>query len=183
MGIDDSDRHDEIEEHLKSLERRLAGWRPAVGALDRDRVLYHAGQAAARADTYVQAWRLASAALLFLLIGSGWLIARQRSMLVHEQYLLEREQSQRLALETTLAAQTRIVAAEAAHHLGEPPPLEPFAANSYFVLASRHAQGIAEPAWPGAGSPAEERREAGSPDKRPAAAPLRPRDLERILDL
>ena len=32
---------------LSALERRLAAWRPAAGALDRDRMLYDAGRAAA----------------------------------------------------------------------------------------------------------------------------------------
>ena len=57
--------HPEIQNEfdLSEFERRLAAWRPAVGGLDRDRMLYEAGRAAARADGRVQSWRLATAAL------------------------------------------------------------------------------------------------------------------------
>ena len=43
----DIDNHG-LEDDLKALEHRLTAWRPTAGALDRDRMLYNAGQAAAQ---------------------------------------------------------------------------------------------------------------------------------------
>jgi len=169
---------------MKALEHRLAAWQPAAGALDRDRMLYEAGRSAARADSHTQAWRLTAAALLLLLIGSGGLMARQRSLLAQQEYLLARERSQRSALETTLAAQIRSVPPEIGQRPGQPFPVGPFDPTSYFVLASHHSQGVAEPSWPDAGMPADEhRREAKPAVSLPTATPLRPRDLDRIFDL
>ena len=73
--------HPELEHEfdLSELERRLAAWRPAAGALDRDRMLYEAGRAAARADGRVQSWRLATAALVLLAVGLGGLLVHERS--------------------------------------------------------------------------------------------------------
>jgi len=62
------------------LERRLARLRPAAGGLDRGRMLYEAGRAAAHADSRAGA-RLASAAALALAagcVGLGGLLARER---------------------------------------------------------------------------------------------------------
>jgi hypothetical protein len=180
-----NDNH-EIEDELRALEQRLTAWRPARGALDRDQMLYDAGRSVGRADSHIVAWRLATAALFLLLIGSGGLLARQRAVLEHEEYLLAREQSQRLALETTLAAQTRPAPAELAHPLGEPSTVTPFALTSFFVLASREGQGADDSSGPGTGArmPTEaHRRDPKPPGNLRAAAPLRPRDFERVLDL
>jgi hypothetical protein len=184
MGIDKINRGHEIEDNINALEHRLTAWRPALGALDRDRMLYEAGWSAARADGHIQAWRLATAALLLLLIGLSGLHARQSSLLAREGALLARERSKRTALETTLAAQTLALPAEPAHPRGEALPIEPFAPTSYFALASRHAHGIADASWPDADTPTEEHQpDRGPPDKLPVPTPLRPRDLQRVLDL
>jgi len=182
MGIDKANRDHEIEDNMNALEQRLAAWRPALGAFDRDRMLYSAGWSAARADSHIQSWRLATAALLLLTIGLGGLLARERSLLAREGDLLARERSKRVALETSLAART--VPAEHSQPPGEPPPIEPFAPTSYFALASRLADGIADASWPDADTPTEEhRRDRGPPDKLLAPTPLRSRDVRRVLDL
>jgi len=104
------------------------------------------------------------------------------SLLAREGDLLARERSKRVALETSLAART--VPAEHSQPPGEPPPIEPFAPTSYFALASRLADGIADASWPDADTPTEEhRRDRGPPDKLLAPTPLRSRDVRRVLDL
>ncbi len=50
---------------LNDLERRLAGWSPSAPRLDRDRMLFEAGRAAARAESAVR-WRVASALAVLL---------------------------------------------------------------------------------------------------------------------
>ncbi len=72
------------EPELTALERRLADWRPTAGALDRDRMLYNAGRAAAG----VRPLRLAAAALLLVSLGLGDLAVQQRSLLGRERAVL-----------------------------------------------------------------------------------------------
>jgi hypothetical protein len=184
MEIDDSHSRHEIENELRALEDRLTAWRPASGALDRDRMLYDAGRSAARTESHVQAWRVATAALLLLVIGSAGLLTREWLVLAHEHELLAQERAQRLALEMTLAAQNRQAPMEVLPRSPEPQAAEPFAPTSYFVLASRHALEGANPAWPPADTPAvERRRESGLSDKLPASKPLRPRNFDSSLEL
>jgi len=167
---------------MSALEHRLAAWRPAVGGLDRDRMLYSAGWSAARADGHIHAWRLATAALLLVVIGFGGLLARQRSLLAREGDLLAHERTKRMALETTIAA--RAVPAEHSQPAGDPPPIEPFAPTSYFALVSRHSESIADLSRPDARSATEShRRDPGPVEGMPATAPLRSRDVTRVLDL
>jgi hypothetical protein len=183
MAIDNSEAPGEIENDLRALEHRLAAWRPAPGALDRDRMLYDAGRSAARAESRIHSWRLATVALLLLFVGSGVLLLRQRHLLAREQTLLARERSQRLALETALAARTPAFSAERSQRLDEPTPIGRFAPSSYYALALQ-TRGFAEPYGPDSGTPpAERRREPGFSNKRPSAVPLRPRDIGRIIDL
>jgi hypothetical protein len=67
---------------LNALERRLANWQPAsaAGLIDRDRLLFNAGRAAAAAQA--QSWgRLGwftSACLALLAVTLGGLVARER---------------------------------------------------------------------------------------------------------
>ncbi len=42
--------HPELENDLNAIERRLATWRPTIGGLDCDWMLYEAGRTAARAN-------------------------------------------------------------------------------------------------------------------------------------
>ncbi len=86
MDIDHA--NDENEPDLSALANRLAAWRPSIGALDRDRTLYRAGWSAARADGHIQAWRVATAALMLLTISLGGLLARQSSLIAREGELL-----------------------------------------------------------------------------------------------
>jgi hypothetical protein len=147
-------------------------------------MLYDAGRSAARAESHIRSWRLATAASLLLFVGSGVLLVRQGQTLAREQYLLAHERSQRLALETALAARTPAPAAERSPRLVESPPVEPFAPTSYYVLASQQARDFADPYRSNSGTqPAERGREPGSANKPPPAAPLRPRDIGRVIDL
>ena len=93
--------HPEIEREfdLTEVERRLAAWRPATGALNRDRLLYDAGRAAARADGQSGSWRPATVALALVAALLGGLLANERSRC--------------LKLETSLASTSRNQAAAA----------------------------------------------------------------------
>ena len=58
------------EKDLIALERRLAAWRPAGGALNRDRMLFDAGRATERAEGRLWCWRMATAVLVLLNAGA-----------------------------------------------------------------------------------------------------------------
>jgi len=165
--------HPEIENefNLNAMERRLAAWRPASGGLDRDRMLYEAGRAAARADGRVQSWRLATAALILMVVGLGGLMMHERS--------------QRHAMEVALAARTRpSQSAPTVPLLSATTAIEPFAPSSYFALTSRLAQGNPDMSSPDIELEPEPHRPATSPsDLLPQRRPLQPRDLQRVLDL
>ena len=64
---------------LTDLERRLAALRPASGGLDRDRMLFDAGRASARAEGRARAWALSAAASALVAVGLGVGLARERS--------------------------------------------------------------------------------------------------------
>jgi hypothetical protein len=175
------------EPDLTALELRLAGWRPAAGALDRDRMLYEAGRATAAAGA--RPWRLATAALLLVSLGMGGLAAQQRSRLGLERALMAHEQARRLELETALSIRadaSRSPIQDAAPAV-EVAPSGPPAPGSYLVLTARLANGFNDATWPGAG--AIDREPAPlPPGPAPAAvewrpAPLRTQDIQRILDL
>ena len=172
----DIDRH-EHEHDLRALEHRLAAWRPSAGALDRDRMLYDAGRAAARHQGYIRAGRLATAALLVVTIGLGAMLVHQRSWLIHER-------SQRMALETSLAARDR--PSEPWPHPVEIklPPIEPPAPSRYFALTARLAARPADAPFAEVEQEAEPNRPDSAPSERlPRPVPLRPRDIQRVLDL
>jgi len=184
MGIDNPERDDEIAETVKSLEQRLAAWRPSAGALHRDRMLYDAGRAAARADGSILVWRLATAALLFLSVALSGLLARQTSLLVRERSLLARERAEqrRMGTSATLIASTR---PEEPSGLSDGSTgVMPFAPASYFVLTSRLVAGELDASWrqtDGVSAPVHaDRRQS---EETPAPAPLRTRDVNRVLDL
>ena len=159
-GIPEPDREPE----LTALERRLAAWRPAAGTLDRDRMLYDAGRAAAEGEGHRHAWRLATAALAIMTIGLGVLLAHERS--------------QRRALEIALAA--RAVPSPPSPVEFEIPPIEPPAPSSYFALTARLAANPVDASW----LDVEIEREPDHPAPTPRRpAPLRPRDIKRVLDL
>ena len=113
------------------LGRRLSRLRPAAAGLDRDRMLYEAGRAAARADLRGRAWLASTAALALACAALGGLLARERG--------------HRLDLERALAA-TRAAAPEPRRF--DPPPFlaaRP-APDSYLALTRRAlADGLDEP--------------------------------------
>jgi hypothetical protein len=184
MEFDEFDRHDENEDHLRALELRMAGWRPAAGALDRDRMLYDAGRSRATADTRIQAWRLATAALLCLSIGLSGLLGHQASKLARERILLAHEQAQRRQVEQSVTIVASGVPAEPSRQPVESAPAEPFAPASYFVLTSQLVSSGPGASWPEAeGADGSSRRDPRRLEKRPGSAPLRSRDVQRVFEL
>jgi hypothetical protein len=167
MDID----HHENEQDLRALEHRLAAWRPSAGALDRDRMLYDAGQSAASQQGRIRAWRLATAALVLMAVGLGVL-------LVHER-------SQRMALEIDSAARALPSQPSPAPLVEvDIPPIERPAPSSYFALTARLTANPGDASWPDAEIEREPHRmDSPPPEMRPQPVPLRPRDLQRALDL
>jgi hypothetical protein len=166
------EKHDpDRENDLTALERRLAAWRPAAGAVDRDRMLFDAGRAAARAEDRVRVWRLATAASIIVIATLGGLLAHERS--------------QRPALEPSAAVRT-----------SPPDPwpstlksarsvtIESSGPNSYQVLTSRLVSGARDlSSFDVELEPEPARPPTTSSKPTPHAEPLRPRDLQRVLDL
>jgi hypothetical protein len=178
METDIPDREPE----LTALERRLAAWRPATGALDRDRMLYDAGRAAAGA----RPWRLATAALMLVSLGLGGLLVQQRSLLGRERALLALERARRLELETALAGRNEAPrpSPRASAPAADVPPIGSPAPGSYLALTARLADGVADVAWPGgAAEPASQRPVRNPTGEEWHPSPLRPQDIQRILDL
>jgi hypothetical protein len=163
----------EDREVLRALERRLAAWRPSAGALDRDRMLYDAGRAAAQGRGRIRTWRLAAAALAVVTLGLG--------------VLLERERSQRRALEIALAARAtppRPSPPAPPVEVVDIPPIETPAPNSYFAWNARLAAKPVDDLWPDLKVDREPHPSGPEPRAEPPRrAPLRPRDIEKVLDL
>ncbi len=78
---------------LSDLERRLEQWRPLPGSLDRDRMLFEAGRASARAESWGRLGAVLAASFALVAVGLGGLLVRERG--------------HRHALEVTLAERTR----------------------------------------------------------------------------
>ena len=176
----DPDRDDEnpIGPDLTALERRLAGWQPSAGSLDRDRMLYDAGRAAAGART----WRAIAASLLIASVGLAALLAHQHSSLVRERALLSQERAERLQVETALAA--RPAAAQPATSSPLPAAIEPPSPSSYLALSARMADGLDDLLSRGSGiDPAPTRSAPANPGEELHPEPLRPRDVRRVLEL
>ncbi len=112
---------DNPEAPLSDLERRLERWRPASGSLDRDRMLFDAGRAAARAESWGRLGVALAASFALVSVGLGGLLVRERGY--------------RHDLEVTLAERTR---EPVLPELVSPPPAlaEP-APNSYLALSRR----------------------------------------------
>jgi hypothetical protein len=64
-------------EELASIERALQALEPAACRIDRDRVLYRAGQASVR--RHATAWRAVAASLMIVCAAEGALLARKPS--------------------------------------------------------------------------------------------------------
>jgi hypothetical protein len=161
----------DLENDLTALERRLAAWRPATGAVDRDRMLYDAGWAAARAEHRAHIWRLATAASFVVIVTLGGLLAHERS--------------QRLALESRTVAGTGPLDSRPLTRTSvQLARIEPPGPNSYLVLTSRLANVARDlSSFDVELEPEPARPPATSSKPIPHAEPLRPRDLQRVLDL
>ncbi|MGO9466531.1 MAG: hypothetical protein ACLQIB_16005 [Isosphaeraceae bacterium] len=181
MDTDHANR--EHEQDLSALANRLTAWRPSTGALDRDRMLYEAGRAAARAEAPGRPWRLATAALAVAALGLFGLLVHERSLRVHERFVLAQERSRHSALGRVVAVRIE-GSAPSADGAAATPAIEPLSPSSYFVLASRLSKGVVELSSPDFGSHAGPHRPAPGPlETIPQPAPLRPGDVERVLDL
>jgi hypothetical protein len=179
------DRDDEnpIGPDLTALERRLSACRPSAGALDRDRMLYDAGRAAA--EGYGRPWQLATGALLLVSLGLGGVLIHQQSSLASDRGLLANERAHRLRLETALAGQTGAV--QPASTLPSPAPpraIEAPGPSSYLALTARLADrwDVGGPVN-GGSPPVPQRPTADSSEGEWHPAPLRPQDIQRVLDL
>jgi hypothetical protein len=150
---------------LTGLERRLAGWRPEAGGLDRDRMLYEAGRASARAST--RRWASAFAASALVATGLGAALARERS--------------ERSGLQRALAARDRPEQSPAPPSPALTPTLSAVPApDSYWSLTRRIVAGLDEPAPVEPAGP----RRSGPPSRlEPPLSPLRGRGAEGLLDL
>ena len=70
---------DDPEVPLSDLERRLEQWRPASGSLDRDRMLFDAGRASARAESWGRLGAALAASFALVAVGLGGLLVRERA--------------------------------------------------------------------------------------------------------
>ncbi len=169
--------HPEIERELEmtDVERRLAAWRPATSSLDRDRMLYDAGRAAARADGLSGSWRLATAAVALVAALLGGLLANERS------HSLTLAASLASASGTKPQPRTGEIELPAT---GKTRPIEPFAPSSYFALSARFSRGNPATSSPDVEFEREHYRPAGGQfELLPQERPLQPRDQNRVLDL
>jgi len=163
------------QDHLSSLEERLRSWVPSPGGLDRDRMLFEAGRAEVQgtieAGTRANLWKFATAAAVLLASGLG--------MAWHN------ERSQRRALELTFA---RLA----------PPPPAPLVATPELIAERQEKEAAIDPTSylalvqqlkhldatnlePQRTAPGTVQRvRAADP---PRAAPLRPRDWDRVITL
>jgi hypothetical protein len=159
------------ENDMTEFERRLAAWRPAGGTLNRDRMLYSAGRAAAQAEGQNRFWRLATAALVLMSTALAGLLARERS--------------QRFALEKTLViGHGPAKSLSPAALLAQTPATESLAPNSYFELTAHLMASDLEASALAVGNDFKPTKPAPSLLRSlPTSLPLRPRDLNRVLDL
>jgi len=169
---------------LSALADRLAAWRPSTGALDRDRTLYEAGHAAARAESGGRTWRLATALLAMVALGLSGLLVHQRSLLARERSVLAEERLRLRALGELLAARTEAPGPSPSAIGAAAPAFEPLSPISYFAMAARLSRGALELSSPDFDSHAGSHRPAARPrDAIPQPAPLRTGDVQRVLDL
>jgi hypothetical protein len=116
-------------------------------------------------------WQLATAALVFVTAGLGGLLGHERS--------------QRFMLETALAIRTRPVESlPPVPSLAQTPATESLAPNSYFELTAHVMASDQEASALALGNDFKPTKPAPAPLRAlPASLPLRPRDLNRVLDL
>lgn len=150
---------DSIPPDLSALERRLGQWKPAAGLLDRDRLMFEAGRASARAGRGRQVERAAIAALMLVVLGL----------------------SVQLRLDRNHAPSPRPIAApEDLTSVAVPDPIARPDADSYLALSRRMLAGLGD-APPTAGT--REPRHAAPEAADPPLSPLRLRGQAEFLDL
>ncbi len=152
------------ENDLTNLERRLAAWRPAVGVLDRDRMLFNSGRASAQAEGRLWSWRLATGAMFLVSAVLGGFLVRERS--------------QRVAIETALASRSgpsELFSASVLTQL----PIDSLGPSTYRVLTARVTSGLLEMS----AQTVEIRDERPEPTSPCHSSPLRVRDFQRVFDL
>jgi hypothetical protein len=150
------------EENLSALEQRLGSWRPipASGAVNRDRLVFEAGRAAAGAGAWRRIGWCSNACLALVALGLGGLLARERG--------------DRQALEATLAARASAPASAAM------PPVVALEPDSYFVLTHHILAAGANDSMPIVSDQPPDRRPA---PPEPPLSPLRARRREGPVDL
>lgn len=162
---------------VSDLEQRLGSWVPSAGGLDRDRMLFEAGQAvgaAVPARGRSRWWKFVAAAAAVLAMGLG--LAWQN------------ERRERLALQLDIARSSQPAL-----------PTAPVASTSV-LMAQRHVRAVAPDRWSYLTlvrqvSRIEQGESLESTSTEPTStkkveptrslrnAPLRPRDIERVIAL
>ncbi len=161
----------DFENDLTAVERRLAAWRPACGSLSRDHMLFHAGRAAEQAESRSRFWQFATAASVVVIVTLGGVLAHERS--------------QRIALES----QTAVPAWPREPRSSTPPSvrlarIEPAGPGSYLALTTQLTRGVGDLSLPDIDLEPRPLRPPPAPSTSSSLSePLRPIDLERVLDL
>ncbi|MDG3005048.1 hypothetical protein [Paludisphaera mucosa] len=159
---------------LIALEGRLAAWLPASGGLDRGRMLYEAGRAAATAERRGAFRTLAAATLTLglasIALATGWGLERRRAVAPESERIAGRPDAG-LARSTPDLARPAPPRPQVADERGRP-----FAATSYLELTRRIADGRFEPE-------VQPRPPGGGSADPPESAPIRVGDRDRFLNL
>jgi hypothetical protein len=166
------------EDDLNRLEQRLGGWRPSLGGLDRDRLLYEAGrgESAARGNRLVKAMAAVSIATTLAAFGLGtaWRLEHDRASRLTAELALTRSEAARPPYAPSHPTYTTSSYGSPVHVASREPP-DPF---SYLALSRRIVNGRLEFDPP--------RRPPASRDDKPSPPrpePLRAGDRDRLLDL
>lgn len=170
---------------LTGLERRLAAWRPSAGGLDRDRLLYEAGRAAARSEAGARL-RLAMgsvAAAAIVAVGLGGWLAVERGRRQALELALSRPggESHGQAVEPGRMPEPEPPVVRGPRLADAPAPeAAPPSPGSYLAL-TRHA--LADAAGPGSSGAATDAPGDGPRERTARPATLRVRGSEGRLDL
>jgi hypothetical protein len=157
---------------LTDLEHRLRGWRPAAATLDRDRMLFEAGRAAAHPAGLAQAWITATSflTLLAVALGIGWW--REHDARVGIEMALDASPGH--SVDDTPRAGPSMPGPDPSIQVARIDPI------SYLALRSQVGQFVGGPASNG-------HRNAQCPTKvsrgTPLLTPLSARRLDRLIDL
>ena len=152
---------------LTDPERQLAALRPTARGLDRDRMLFEAGRASARAGDRARVWALSAAASALVVVGLGVALARERS--------------RTLGLERALIVAQEAAPAPRPPHATPPEPSQPIevAPDSYLALSRRALAGLDDlPA-----APSRPPGDLGPPAPERVLSPLRGLGADGLRDL